>query len=160
MRSERPAGLVELQRDRMHQLATSVAQRRGAARATLGQARDFRRAAAGNLADGLVLPAISALHEAARLAVTAVAVLDGYRFSNTPGAHEAVVDYAIAVQLVDRARYAQLDQLRDLRHQVNYPEDMIAPPLREIQQYTELVDAVLASASAKIPAAKVPPPPR
>jgi hypothetical protein len=71
-----------------------------------------------------------------------------------------VVDYALASELVDRVRYAQLDQLRDLRHQVNYPEDMIAPPAREIEQYSNLVDEVLVSAAAKIPAARVPPPPR
>ncbi|MEO8266309.1 MAG: hypothetical protein ABI706_12470 [Ilumatobacteraceae bacterium] len=70
---------------------------------------------------------ISALHESARLAVTALAALEGYRFSNTVGAHEAVVDDAFAIRLLDRTRYAQLDQLRDLRHQVNYPEDLIAP---------------------------------
>ena len=106
-----------------------------------------------------MLPAISALHEAARMAVTAVAALDGYRFSNTPGAHEAVVDYALAIQLVDRARYAQLDQLRELRHQVNYPEDLIAPSAREIEQYSELVDTVLTLATAKIPTTRIPPPP-
>jgi len=143
----------------MHQIANTVAQRRTAARATLGQARDFRRAAAGNLAEGLVLPAISALHEAARMAVTAVAALDGYRFSNTPGAHEAVVDYALAILLVDRARYAQLDQLRELRHQVNYPDDLITPSAREIEQYSDLVDTVLTLAAAKIPASRIPPPP-
>jgi transposase len=160
MRGGRPIGLAELRRDRMHQVANSVAQRRTAARATLGQARNFRRAATGNLAEGLVLPAISALHEAARLAITAVAALDGYRFSNTAGAHEAVIDYALAIQLVDRARYAQLDQLRELRHQVNYPEDMVALSVREIDQYSELVDTVLTLAAAKIPASRIPPPPR
>jgi hypothetical protein len=50
--------------------------------------------------------------------VTAVAALDGYRSSNTAGAHEAVVDFALAIKLVDRRQYA-LDQLRGLRHQVN-----------------------------------------
>jgi hypothetical protein len=143
----------------MHQLPTSIAARRKAAQATLSQARAFRRAAAGNLAEGLVLPAISALHEAARLAVTAVAALDGYRFSNTVGAHEAVIDYALAIKLVDQTRYAQLDQLRELRHQVNYPEDMIAPPSREIVQYNDLVDTVLDLAEARIPASRIPPPP-
>ena len=49
------------------------------------------------MTEGLALPAISALHESARLAVTALAALDGYRFSNAAGVHEAVVDYAIAI---------------------------------------------------------------
>ena len=89
-----------------------------------------------------------------------MAALDGYRFSNTVGAHEAVVDYAFVIQLVDRTRYAQLDQLRDLRHQVNYPEDLIAPSQREIEQYSELVDTILALTAKKLPARRVPPPPK
>ncbi len=144
----------------MHQVAGSATERVKAARARFGQARDFRRAAVGNLAEALVLPAISALHESARLAVTALAALDGYRFSNTVGAHEAVVDYAFAIELVDRQQYAQLDQLRDLRHQVNYPEDLIAPSPREVEQYSELVDTVLALAERRLPARRIPPPPR
>ena len=160
MRAGRPASLDALRRDRMHQVAGSAPDRAKAARATLGQARDFRRAAVGNLAEALVLPAISALHESARLAVTALAALDGYRFSNTVGAHEAVVDYALAIQLVDRRQYAQLDQLRDLRHQVNYPEDLIAPSPREVEQYSELVDTILTLAEKKLPTRRIPPPPR
>lgn len=75
MRADRPASLEALRRDRMHQLAGRAPDRAKAARATLGQAHDFRRAAIGNLAEALVLPAISALHESARLAVTALAAL-------------------------------------------------------------------------------------
>lgn len=160
MRAGRPASLTDPRRDRMHQIPGKASDRTTAARATFGQAIDFRRAALGNLAEGLILPAISALHESARLAVTALAALDGYRFSNTVGAHEAVVDYAFAIQLVDRTRYAQLDQLRDLRHQVNYPEDLIAPSQREIEQYSELVDTILALTAKKLPARRVPPPPK
>jgi hypothetical protein len=158
MRAGRPASLEELRRDRMHQVAGNASDRAKAARATFAQARDFRRAAVGNLTEGLVL-AVSALHESARLAVTALAAQDGYRFSNTVGAHEAVVDYAFAIKLVDRTQYAQLDQLRDLRHQVNYPEDLIAPSPREIEQYSELVDTILALAEKKLPTRRVPPPP-
>ena len=144
----------------MHQVVGSASDRAKAARATFAQARDFRRAAVGNLTEGLVLPAVSALHESARLAVTALAAQDGYRFSNTAGAHEAVVDYAFAIKLVDRSHYAQLDQLRHLRHQVNDPEDLIAPPRREIEQYSELVDTILALAEKKLPTRRVPPLPR
>ena len=160
MRAGRPASLADLRRDRMHQVPGKASDRATAARATFGEANDFRRAASGNLAEGLILPAISALHESARLAVTALAALDGYRFSNTVGAHEAVVDYAFAIQLVDRTRYAQLDQLRDLRHQVNYVEDLIAPSQREIEQYSELVDTILALTAKKLPARRVSPPPK
>ena len=151
--------LDQLRRDRMHQVAGDASARARAARATFAQALDFRRAALGNLSEGLALPAISALHESVRLAVTALAALDGYRFSNTPGAHEAVVDYAHAIKLVDRTRHAQLDQLRDLRHQVNYPEDLIAPSSREIEQYSELVDTILSLTEKKLPRRRIPPPP-
>lgn len=160
MKAARPATLADLRRDRMHQVPGSASDRTKAARATFAQARDFRRAAAGNLIEGLVLPAVSALHESARLAVTALAALDGYRFSNAAGAHEAVVDYALAIELVDRRQYAQLDQLRDLRHQVNYPEDLVAPSTREVGQYSELVDRILALAERKLPTRRVPPPPK
>ena len=159
MRAGRPASLDDIRRDRMHQVAGSATDRGKAARVTLGQARDFRRAAVGNLADGLVLPTISALHESARLAVTALAASEGFRFSNTAGAHEAVVDYALGIQLVDGRQYAQLDQLRSLRHQVNYPEDLIAPSLREVDQFSTLVDTILALAESKLPARRIPRPP-
>lgn len=76
-----------------------------------------------------------------------------------PAPTRLVVDYALATQLVDRARYAQLDQLRELRHQVNYPEDLIAPSAREIEQYSELVGTVLTLATAKIPTTRIPPQP-
>jgi hypothetical protein len=84
----------------------------------------------------------------------------GYRFSNAAGAHEAVVDYALAIKLVDRRQYAQLDQLRGLRHQVNYPEDLIAPSPREVEQYSDLVDTILALAEKKLPTRRIPPPPK
>ena len=51
--SRRPASLDELRRNRMHQVAGSATDRAKAARSTLGQARDFRRVAVGNLAEGL-----------------------------------------------------------------------------------------------------------
>ncbi len=160
MRPDRPTTLDELRRDRMHPIAGGAADRTKAARATFEQARNFRQAALSNLAEELRLPAVSALHEAARLAVTSVAALDGYRFSNTVGAHEAVVDYALGIQLVNRKQYAQLDQLRDLRHHVNYPEDLIAPSPREIEQYSELVDTILALAEKRVSARRIPPPPK
>jgi hypothetical protein len=145
----------------MHQLPGATMQDRlKTARTVLRQARAFRQAAQGNLSEGLRLPAISSLHESARLAVSAVAAFDGYRFSNTPGAHEAVVDYAHACKLVDQIQFAQLDQLRDLRHQVNYPADMIEPSEREVEQFCTLVDDVLAAAVSRIPAPKIPPPPK
>ncbi len=160
MRADRPADLDELHRDRMHQIAGNASDRAKAARAMFEQAREFRRAAKGNLADGLRLPAISALHESARIAVTALAAFNGYRFSNSVGAHEAVVDYALAIQLVDRKQWAQLDQLRDIRHHVNYPEDLIAASQREIEQYSKLVDTLFELVQKQLPSRRVPPPPK
>ena len=160
MRAGRPASRDEPPFDRMHQVAGSVGERAKTARAIFGQARDFRRAAVSSRAEGLVLPAVSALHGSARLAVTAMAALDGYRFSNTAGAHEAVVDYAFGIGLVDRQQYAQLDQLRDLRHQVNYPEDLITPSPREVEQYSALVETIPALVESKLAARRIPPPPK
>jgi hypothetical protein len=42
---------------------------------------------------------------------------------------------------------------------VNYPEDLIAPSLREVQQYSELVDTILVLAEQRLPKRNVPPPP-
>jgi hypothetical protein len=160
MRAGRPMSLAELRRDRMHQLPSLSAQDRvKSARSVLRQAHSFRRAATAALGEELTLPAVSSLHEAARLAVSAVAALDGYRFSNSAGAHEAVIDYAFASKLVDRVQFAQLDELRELRHQVNYPADMIEPSRREVTQFEGLVDEVLKLAATRLPTPKIPPPP-
>ena len=163
MRAGWPMSLADLRRDRMHQLPSLSAQDRvKSARSVLRQAHSFRRAATAALGEELTLPAVSSLHEAARLAVSAVAVLDGYRFSNSAGAHEAVIDYAFASKLVDRVQFAQLGELRELRelrHQVNYPADMIEPSRREVTQFEGLVDEVLQLAATRLPTPKIPPPP-
>jgi hypothetical protein len=71
-----------------------------------------------------------------------------------------VIDYAFASKLVDRVQFAQLDELRELRHQVNYPADMIEPSRREVTQFEGLVDEVLKLAATRLPTPKIPPPPR
>ena len=159
MRSGRPLFLAELERDRMHRVTGDSAARTKAARSVLRQARDFRRAASTSVTEELFLPAVSALQESARLAVTAVAAFNGWRFSNTAGSHESVIDYGYAVQLVDRQQFAQLDQLRELRHQVNYPADLIAPTANEVAQFAGLVDLVIEAVIQRIPAPRIPPPP-
>lgn len=105
------------------------------------------------------MPAVSNFHEAARLSVTAIATLNGYRFRNAPGAHEAVVDYALAIGIVDTTGHAQLDQLRQLRHDINYPADLVEPSRRELDVIASLVTSVIGSASEKLPAPRIPPPP-
>ena len=105
----------------------------------------------------LTLPAGSSLHEAARLAVNAVAALDRYRFSNSAGANEADIDYAFATKLVDRVQFAQLDELRELRElrqRVNYPSAMIEPSRRAVTQFEGLVDEVLKLAATRLPTPK------
>ncbi len=105
------------------------------------------------------MPAVSNFHEAARLAVTAVATANGFRFRNTAGAHEAVVDYALAVGMVDRSEHGRLDLLRRLRHEVNYPADLIEPSASDLEVIARLVGKVLDVATAQLPTPKIPPPP-
>jgi hypothetical protein len=78
MRQGRPLPLGNLERDQMHQLAGSTAENRKAARRTLREAKAFRRLADLGVSEDLRLPAISNLHEAARLAITALATQSGW----------------------------------------------------------------------------------
>lgn len=156
--SGRPADLATLQRDAMHQVPGTSADRRRDGIRTLTSAREFRTTAQLCRDDGLRLPVISNLHEAARLAATAVAAARGLRFANRAAAHVAVVDYALAAKLVTRTEWAQLDELRDLRHKTNYPSDLVEPSDTELDQFANLVDAVIARAQRMI--APVPPPPK
>lgn len=163
MRPGRPVPLDRLERDQMHQLASSAADNAAAARNTLVTARDFLATATQCLADNRRLPAVSNYHEAARLAITAIATSRGRRFGNQAGAHEAVVDYALDVGIVDANQHAMLDQLRELRHQVNYPADLIEPSDRDLQQIGDIVNRIVDAVSQKLTPApkpkKIPPPP-
>jgi hypothetical protein len=155
--STRPIDLDALQRDAMHPTPGGSAERRREANRTLNSALEFRKTAQLCRDDGLRLPVISNLHEAARLAITAVAASRGLRFTNRPAAHIAVVDYAIGIKIVNRTEWAQLDELRDLRHKTNYPSDLVEPTDVELDQFGALTDTVLARARSKM--APVPPPP-
>lgn len=159
MRNERPLSLAAVERDQMHQLTSSSRNNLTAARRTLREARSFQQLATVGLETGLALPAVSNFHEAARLAVTAVATTNGLRFRNAPGAHEAVVDYALGVSIVNRHDHAQLDELRQLRHEVNYPADIVEPAPRELETIAALVERVVVAASKMLPTPKIPPPP-
>jgi len=160
VRNDRPAPLAVIERDQMHQLTSSTRENLDAARRTLQEARSFQKLATVGKESGLALPAVSNFHEAARLAITAVATLRGLRFRNAPGAHEAVVDYALGMALVSTKDHAQLDQLRQLRHDVNYPADIIEPAPRELEVIAALVERVVDAAAALLPVPKIPPPPR
>lgn len=144
--SSRPASPADLLRSSLRSVPADAHAHRDEASRLLAVARQFRHTARLSRDDNLRLPVISSLHEAARLAVTAVAASNGLRFANRPGAHAAAVDYALAARLVDRNAWAQLDQLRDLRNKANYPSDLIEPTSEELDQFTGLVDAVLARA--------------
>ena len=150
MRGDRPVPLAAIERDQMHQLVARSAENRSAARRTLLEARSFQTLAELGLETGLSLPAVSNFHEAARLSVTAIATLNGYRFRN---------DYALAIGIVDTKGHAQLDQLRQLRHDINYPADLVEPSRRELDVIASLVTSVIGSASEKLPAPRIPPPP-
>ena len=155
--NSRPAALGELIGASLHRVPGPVAEHRNEGRRVLASAREFRHTAQLCSDNNLRLPVISNLHEAARLAVTAVAASKGLRFANRPGAHVAAVDYALAVDLVNRVEWTQLDQLRDLRHKANYPSDLVEPTSAELDQFTNLADSVIVRAQQTI--APIPPPP-
>lgn len=159
MRPGRPSSLRDLERDHLHQLSGSASENRAAASRTLREARAFQQLAQVGIESGLALPAVSNFHEAARLGVTAVATANGFRFRNTAGAHEAVVDYALALGMVDRGEHGRLDLLRRLRHEVNYPADLIEPSASDLEVIAKLVRKVLDAANAQLPTPKIPPPP-
>ena len=75
MRNDRPVPLAVIERDQMHQLPSSARENLDAARRTLQEARSFQKLATVGKESGLALPAVSNFHEAARLAITAVATL-------------------------------------------------------------------------------------
>lgn len=154
--SGRPSRLDDIVSQSMHQITTATSHREQSNR-TLASARQFRQTAQLCRDEQLLLPVISNLHEAARLAITAVAAANGLRFANRSGAHVAVVDYAFGVKLVNRTEWTQLDELRDLRHKTNYPSDLIEPGATELDQFTHLTDIVIARSQHVI--APIPPPP-
>lgn len=160
MRPDRPTPLSQLERDLMHQTGSDPPRRRGDAQRTLGTAESFRAAAQQARESGHRLPAVSQFHEAARVAVTATATLNGFRFRNTERAHEAVVDYALAIGLVTIGEHARLDYLRELRHRVNYPADLIEPTDADLTAIARLVEKVVQAATSRVdPPKRIPPPP-
>ncbi len=68
----RPALLADLVGTSLHRVPRNAADHREEARRVLSSAREFRRTAQLSRDADLRLPVISGLHEAARLAVTAV----------------------------------------------------------------------------------------
>ena len=160
MRPGRPTPLALIERDQMTQLPTSRADNRTSAAKMLNLARGFQQSALDDLVADRPLPATSSFHEAARIAITAAATANGRRFTNTSG-HEAAVDYALGVGIVNTADHARLDELRELRHDINYPEDLVTPSAADLEAIQSLVDRVIAACDAKVnpPAKKVIPPP-
>ncbi len=156
--SFRPTQLDTLIQQMMHPIPGTTADHHHDGARTLASARDFRATATLCRNDGLRLPVISTLHEAARLAITAVATARGLRFANRPGAHIAVVDYAIGIKLITHTQWTQLDELRDLRHKTNYPSDLVEPSDAELDQFAALTDSVLRRAQHAI--SPIPPPQR
>lgn len=155
--------MPELRQSFMYQLAVSPAEQNRQVKDALRNAGEFRRTAQFAIDNDLTGSAISNLHETARLAITATVARAGFRFRDTKGAHAAVDDYALASGLVNRAEWARLDALRDLRNANNYPADISAPPsAAEVGQFAQLVDDVVKRATDNAaPATKrIPPPPK
>jgi hypothetical protein len=155
--------LEDLTRDRMFPSGDPARSKRASdhARSVLEVANQYRRAADVARRDGLSIPVTSNLHEAARLAITAVAARNGLRFRNMEAAHEAVVDYAVAARLCTERQWAKLDQLRMIRNSGNYPADLIELTAETIDDMETVVDAVLRAAAGLLHGRPkpIPPPP-
>lgn len=162
--SDRPWSLDDLRQGFLYQIAGPPADRRRQAGEALKNSDQFRATAQFAVDNELTGSAVSNLHEAARLAVTAQAAADGFRFTSAQGGHAAVDDYALAAGLVTRTEWAQLDALRDLRNSNNYPADITSPPSQtEVEQFAALVDKIRGEVAKKLSpprARRVPPPPK
>jgi hypothetical protein len=157
-----PPDAASIIRDRMYPTghAPLSAKARDQARNILKVAKDFRAAATDSRASGRPIPATSSLHESARLAISAEAALDGHRFRNQEGAHEAVVDYAHATGICTDGEADQLHELRRTRNAGNYPADLVQLDDATLSQLEHIVDGVVAHANQRInPIKKVPAPP-
>lgn len=159
--AERPWPLDQLRANFLYQLTVAAQERRAQAANAMQHSDEFRATAQYAIENDLGGSAISNLHESVRLAITAQATADGYRFRDTAGSHAAVDDYALAAGLVTRKQWAQLDTLRDMRNANNYPADIaVQPNSRELAEIAGLVDAVRNAVAAKVnPPRRIPPPP-
>jgi hypothetical protein len=158
---DRPWGLDRLHQQFLYQTTATSAERRAQAQQTMRSSDDFRQTAGFAIDADLVGSAVSNLHESARLAITAHATADGYRFNSAQGGHAAVDDYGLAAGLVDKRQWAQLDTLRELRNANNYPADIAAPPTKtEVVAIAALVDHVRSEVARRLtPRRPIPPPP-
>jgi hypothetical protein len=57
--------------------------------------------------------------------------------------------------------HARLDELRELRHDINYPADLVTPSAADLEAIRSLVGRVIAACAAKVnpPEKKITPPP-
>lgn len=158
---DRPWGIDRLRQQFLYQTTATPTDRRAQAQQTMKSSDDFRKTAAFAIDADLLGSAVSNLHESVRLAITAQATADGYRFNSAAGGHAAVDDYGLAVGLVDKRQWAQLDTLRELRNANNYPADIAALPTKtEVDAIASLVDHVRSEVARRLtPVRRIPPPP-
>jgi hypothetical protein len=119
---------------------------------------EFRLTSAEALAGGRKIAAASNLHEAAQLAITAVAATKGLSFRGE-GTHKAVIDYGLGVGVISRDDWSTLEDLRVIRNRNNYAADMIELPPAHFER---LLDCLARIQSSFRPASlrSIPPPPR
>lgn len=85
--SDRPWSLDHLRQNFMYQIAAKPEDRREQAAAALKNSDQFRETAHFAIDNDLNGSAVSNLHESARLAITAKAAADGFRFNSDKGGH-------------------------------------------------------------------------
>lgn len=162
--SDRPWSVDHLRQNFLYQITGRPEDRRRQVGEAMKNSNEFRKTAQYAIDNELTDSAVSNLHESARLAITAKAAADGFRFNSDKGGHAAVDDYALAVGLVTRTEWAQLDTLRELRNSNNYPADIANPPSQtEVEQFAKLVDKIREQVGERIGpprARRIPPPPK
>lgn len=156
MRNERPLSLVAVERDQMHQLTSSpkgeldCSSTNAATGPIVPATRHGRPRSGARPAGSIELPRSSSSRRHRRRDRQRSEVSE--RARRTRG----VVDYALGVAIVNRHDHAQLDELRQLRHDVNYPADIVEPAPRELETIAALVECVVVAASRMLPTPKIP----
>lgn len=98
--AERPWPLDQLRANFVYPHTATVRDRRAQAANTMQHSDEFRATAQYAIENDLGGSAISNPHESARLAITAQATSDRYRFRDTAGSHAAVVSGSTGQWLV------------------------------------------------------------
>ena len=151
-RLREPSSLQEVQADGLYRntdLGRTVAAR------MRGEAAEYLAAAEAVAKLGMPVAAAGNLHEAARLAMTALAADRQYGL-RSEGTHKIAIDYGLGVGAINRAEWAALEELRLVRNANNYQADQIAI---NDGTFARIADVVRRLVTPPAPKRTIPPPP-